>query len=81
MKAIVVGTKKIPVYAITVENTHEYFANGILVANSLLYAMVGMQKYGDQMAKIVDGADIWGGLKRGIIADDSGVILGARVDL
>lgn len=50
--------------------------------HALLYAMVGMQKYGDSLAKVVGGDDIWGGgLKRGVMADDSGVILGTRMEL
>ncbi len=69
MKEIVAGTKNIPVYGITVEGSHEYFANGILVANSV-YARVGLDKFSDQMAQIV-GGDILDGLPTGSMGDMS----------
>lgn len=57
------GTKNIPVYGITVENSHEYFANNLLVSNSV-YARVGLDKFQDQMAQIV-GDDLLDGLPYG----------------
>lgn len=46
---------------LSVEDEAEYFANGILVSNchALLYAVVGLQRYGGEMAKII-GDDIMG---------------------
>jgi hypothetical protein len=38
--------------------------------HALLYAVVGMQKYGDAMAKIVDTQGVWGKLPRGIVVDN-----------
>jgi len=55
-------------------------------AHALLYALVGMSKYGDQMAKVVGGENILGLVRRAVIVDDAGVpanqiMLGERVEL
>ena len=52
IRTIVNGTKRIPVYGITVGNSHEYFANNILVSNSV-YWRIGMDKYGFGDAEII----------------------------
>lgn len=57
IKTIVNGTKKIPVYGITVGNSHEYFANDILVSNSV-YWRVGMDKFKNDGGKIFTGEQI-----------------------
>jgi hypothetical protein len=72
MKLIAIGTKRIPVYGITVEGSHEYFANDILVANSLLYAIVGLQRYGGEPAKIL-GDSALDGIPKGQIVKAEGV--------
>lgn len=51
IKTIVTGTKKIPVYGITVGSSHEYFAHDILVANSL-YWRVGMDRFKNDGGKL-----------------------------
>lgn len=38
-------------------------------AHALLYGIVGLQKYGGELAKIVDGNDIWAAVGRGRIID------------
>ena len=55
-------------------------------AHALLYAIVGMQKYGSSMAKVVDTPSIMGLTKRAVIVDDGGIraqeiMLGERVEL
>lgn len=49
-------------------------------AHALLYAMVGMQRFGGEMAKIV-GEGVFDGLPKGRIVGPQGVILGSRVEL
>lgn len=55
--------------------------------HALLYAIVGLQKYGGEMAKIVDAKDIWAGVPKGRIVDAPtdtsplGVVLGSNIDL
>ncbi len=56
--------------------------------HALLYAIVGLQKYGGELAKII-GDDPWKGVKKGRIVDNpvgqaemtQGIMLGPRVDL
>ena len=38
--------EKKPVYDISVEDKHEFFANGILVSNSTVYWRAGMDRFG-----------------------------------
>jgi hypothetical protein len=54
IKTIVFKQKNVPVYGITVGDSHEYFANEILVANSL-YWRVGMDKFSNDGGKIFTG--------------------------
>jgi len=55
--------------------------------HALLYAIVGLQKYGGELAKIVDTDDVWGGISRGRIVEEAplgsplGVVLGHNVEL
>ena len=55
--------------------------------HALLYAVVGLQKYGGQLAKIIAGDDIWRGTPRGRIVEPQpesssmGVILGPQADI
>lgn len=55
--------------------------------HALLYAVVGLQKYGGELAKIVGGNDMWQGTPKGRVIDvqspDSpiGVVLGEAVNL
>ncbi len=55
--------------------------------HALLYAIVGLQKYGGELAKIIGGNDVWAGTPRGRIVDqpmeDSpiGIMLGHNVEL
>lgn len=70
---------------IAVSENPEYFAEGILVSNchALLYAMVGLQRYGGEMAKIL-GDDVWAGTPKGRIVDAEpvqSVMLGHNVEL
>lgn len=48
--------------------------------HALLYAIVGLQKYSGELAKII-GQDVWGDVKKGRIVDESRVILGNAVEL
>lgn len=61
--------EKRDVINLTVENEHEYYANGILVGNchALLYAIIGMQRYGGEPAKIL-GNGMFDGIPRGTVA-------------
>lgn len=70
IKQIVTGKKPIPVYGITVGDSHEYFANEILVANSL-YWRTGMDKFKNDGGKIFTGelSDIQ--YSQPILPDDS----------
>ena len=60
---------------ISVEDEHEYFANGILVSNchALLYALVGMQRYGDEMATVVGSQGMFAGIPKGRIVNEETV--------
>ena len=46
IKGLVKLKEKRPVYNISVKGEHEYFANGLLVANSTLYWYVGLTRFG-----------------------------------
>lgn len=54
------------VYNISVEDEHEYYANGILVSNchASIYARIGLDKYSETKATIV-GEDVLAGLPIG----------------
>jgi hypothetical protein len=41
-----------------------------------IYARIGLDRFSETMAKIVGGEDVFGGIKRGINADEKGIILG-----
>ncbi len=55
--------------------------------HALLYAIVGLQKYGGELAKIIDTDSVWSNLPKGRIVDNPvepspiGVQLGERIDL
>ena len=59
---VVVGIRDLgereDVYNISIEDCHEYFANGILVSNSTVYWRVGMDKYGFGEAAILGAQQI-----------------------
>lgn len=55
--------------------------------HALLYAIVGLQRYGGEMAKVVGASDVWGGVPKGRIVEqqplnqEMGVVLGHNVEL
>lgn len=57
---------------LSVEDEHEYFANGILVSNchSLLYLLVGLDKYAQDQAQVV-APDVFEGLQTARIFTDT----------
>jgi hypothetical protein len=58
--AVLADKRKTSVYDLTVEEEHEYFANGILVSNchTLLYCLVGMDKFANASGSFVKLNDI-----------------------
>lgn len=66
--------EKKDVMNIAVSEEPEYIANGILVSNchALLYAIVGLQRYGGEMAKVL-GDSLLDGMARGQIVNAEGV--------
>lgn len=73
VKRLVKLKKKRDVYNLSVENCHEYFANGILVSNCLstCYFRIGMSRYGS-------GGSIVGGDSSGIVME--GIKEGIRMN-
>jgi Phage terminase large subunit (GpA) len=65
IKTIVSKRKNVPVYGITVGDSHEYFANDILVANSL-YWRVGMDKFSNDGGEIFTPSSAFDGIPMGI---------------
>jgi hypothetical protein len=46
-----------------------------------IYARIGLDKFAETMAKIVEGEDVWKGTKKGVIVNEGGVILGSPANL
>ena len=59
--ALLVGTheniERESVYNLSVENEHEYYANGILVKNCTAYWRVGMERFGGMEGAVIGGEE------------------------